>query len=81
MRDNIIIHGIHETNKETYQSTELLVKTLLKESPKMDECEVEAIHFSRAHRIGNAEASRQKHRPIDTKIKISIMERGKELWQ
>ncbi|CAK6975948.1 uncharacterized protein LOC119127540 [Scomber scombrus] len=84
MRDNIIIHGLPETNKEIYQSTEQLVKSFMKENLKMDEHEVEAIHFSRAHRIGHADASRQKSRPnvakvLDTKMKMSIMRRGKEL--
>ncbi|CAJ1055550.1 uncharacterized protein LOC119127540 [Xyrichtys novacula] len=84
MRDNIIIHGLPETQKETYQSTEQLVKTFMKSTLKMEEREVDAIRFSRVHRVGQAESSRQKSRPIvakvvDTKMKISIMGRGKEL--
>lgn len=47
MRNNIIIHGLPETNKETYQSTEQLVKSFMKENLKMDKREVEAIHFSK----------------------------------
>ena len=35
--DNIIIHGLPEINKETYQSTEQLVKSFMKENLKMDE--------------------------------------------
>lgn len=58
MRDNIIIHGLPETNKETYQSTEQLVKSFMRDNLKMDEREVEAIRFSRVHRIGQVEASR-----------------------
>ncbi len=84
MRDNIIIHGLPETNKETYQSTEQLVKSFMKDSLKMEEREVDALRFSRVHRVGQAEASRQKSCPIvakvvDTKMKMSIMGRGKEL--
>lgn len=60
------------------------MKSLMKENLKMDKREVKAIHFSRAHHIGHAHASRQKSRPIvaevlDTKMKMSIMRRGKEL--
>lgn len=78
MRDNIIIHGLPETNKETYQTMEQLVKSFMKDNLKMDDHEVEA------HRLRQAEASRWRSRPIvvkvvDSKIKMSIMERGKEL--
>ncbi|KAM3591288.1 uncharacterized protein V6R79_026160 [Siganus canaliculatus] len=84
MRDNIIIHGLPETQKETYQSTEQLVKSFMKNSLKMEKREVDTHRFSRIHRIGHAEYLRQKGRPIvakvlDTKMKMFIMGRRKEL--
>ncbi|KAK7896391.1 hypothetical protein WMY93_021716 [Mugilogobius chulae] len=43
MRDNIIIHGIPEENKETYQVTEQLVKKFMTDQLKMDQPTVQIL--------------------------------------
>ncbi|CAK6984734.1 uncharacterized protein LOC119127540, partial [Scomber scombrus] len=80
------VNNLKELQKNDKMSNDILEMQCrsMRENLKMDEREVEAIHFSRAHRIGHANASRQKSRPIvakvhDTKMKMSIMRRGKEL--
>ncbi|KAJ8362218.1 hypothetical protein AAFF_G00388660 [Aldrovandia affinis] len=84
MRDNIIIHGVPEQGKETYQQSEEVAKSFLKDELKMWPSEAEAIRFSIVHRLGRAKAGLQPPRPIvaktvDLKMKSSIMAKGREL--
>lgn len=84
MRDNIIIHGVHETAKETYQITEQLVKNFMTEQLKMEQSVVQNIQLARAHRIGKLKEAKDKPRPIVAKLavakdKSTIMARGREL--
>ena len=84
MRDHIIIHGVHETAKETYQVTEQLVKKFMTEQLKMDQSVVQNIQLARVHRIGKPKGAKDKHRPIVAKLAVSkdkstIMARGREL--
>ncbi len=84
MRDNVIIHGIPEKGKETYMETEQLVKSFLKDSFQLEEKEVDAIHFSRAHCIGQSRHGMLRPRPVvakltDSKAKLVIMGKGKRL--
>ena len=84
MRDNIIVHGLAEVKNETHQKSEELLKTFLSGNLKMDVNEVEAVHFSRVHRLGKAKADQQRPRPIvaktiDSKMKYAVMSKGGEL--
>ncbi|CAL9707674.1 unnamed protein product [Knipowitschia caucasica] len=84
MRDNIIIHGVHEIVKEAYQVTEQLVKKFMTEQLKMEQTVVQNIQFARAHRIGKPKGAKDKPRPIVAKLAVSkdkstIMARGREL--
>lgn len=86
MRDNIIIHWL-PWNKQRDLPVHKATggNSFMKDSLKMEERKVDAVHFSRVHLIRQAKASRQKSRPIaakviDTKMKKSIMGRGNELW-
>ncbi|CAL9685162.1 unnamed protein product [Knipowitschia caucasica] len=84
MRDNIILHGIPEENKETYQISEQLVKKFMKEQLNMDQRVVQDIQVARAHRVGKPRGASERPRPIVTKLvapkdKSTIMARGQEL--
>lgn len=84
MRDNIIIHGIPGTKNETHLQSGGLVKSFLADDLKLKPEEVQAIHFSRVHRIGKARPDQKQPRPIvakvlDSKMKTTMMSRGKEL--
>lgn len=55
MRVSIIIYGIPETSKETYQTSEQLVKSFMKDNLKMGERELETIRTpfeNTPHRAG-----------------------------
>ena len=84
MRDNIIVHGLPESNNETHQKSEELVKSFLLDNLKMKPEEAEAIRFSRVHRLGKPKADQGRPRPIvakltDSKMKSAVMSKGKEL--
>uniref|UniRef100_A0AAV2MNX9 Uncharacterized protein n=1 Tax=Knipowitschia caucasica TaxID=637954 RepID=A0AAV2MNX9_KNICA len=63
MRDNFIIHGLPEQQKETYQDTEQLVKSCLKIHLKMDST-VKEIQLARAHRLGQWRGKTPRGRPF-----------------
>lgn len=82
MRNNIVIMGLNEEEKETYLGTENLVKTFLIQNLKMSDEQVKGISIERAHRFGRKIP--QKSRPIvaklfDHKMKMAILQRGREL--
>lgn len=84
MRDNFIIHGLPEQQKETYQMSEKLVKSFLKTNLKMEESVVQHIQLARAHRLGQLREGASRSRPIvakllDPRYKPVIMGRTKEL--
>ena len=78
MRDNIIFHGITEMKNEAHHQPEELVKTFLMDNLEMNAEEVEAIRFSRVHRLGKPKVKQQRPRPIvakvaDSKMKSTVM--------
>lgn len=84
MRDNFIVHGLPETPHETYQKSEDLIKVFMSTNLKMHPDEIEAIHFSRVHRLGRPRDDQHRPRPIvakttDSKMKYVIMSKGGEL--
>ncbi|KAK7907389.1 hypothetical protein WMY93_016001 [Mugilogobius chulae] len=84
MRDNFIIHGLPEQQKETYQTTDKLVKSFFKTNLKMDDDLVQQIHLARAHRLGQQNDKSPRCRPIVAKLldprhKATIMGKAKEL--
>ncbi|CAL9687714.1 unnamed protein product [Knipowitschia caucasica] len=84
MRDNIIIHGLPEQQKETYQTTEKIVMSFLTNNLKMEEGEARRIQVARAHRLGREREGDSRGRPIVAKLldprhKTTIMGRAKEL--
>uniref|UniRef100_A0AAV2M387 Uncharacterized protein n=1 Tax=Knipowitschia caucasica TaxID=637954 RepID=A0AAV2M387_KNICA len=84
MRDNIIIHGLPEEPKETYQTTENIVKSFLKSNLKLEDSAIRHIQFARAHRLGPQREGESRSRPIVAKLldprhKSMIMGNAKQL--
>ncbi|KAK7877018.1 hypothetical protein WMY93_032275 [Mugilogobius chulae] len=87
MRDNFIIHGLPEQQKESYEITDNLVKHFFKTNLKMEDNVVQQIHLARAHRLGRPVQQREgtpRGRPIVAKLldprhKAIIMGKAREL--
>lgn len=80
-RNNIIINGIPETKRETWDDTEAKVRKLLAEKLEMDEKKIEV---ERAHRTGPPAPPEGRHRPIVVKFlkwkdKAAVMARARKL--
>lgn len=84
MRDNFILHGLPEQQRETYQTTEQLVKNFFKSQLKLEDGEVQRIQLARTHRLGHRREGATRSRPIVAKLldprhKTVIMGKAKEL--
>lgn len=70
MRDNLLIMGIEENVKETYETSEALVRTFMQERLEIPEEEVKKIQLERVHRLGQRK-EQGKPRPLVAKFTSS----------
>lgn len=83
MRNNIVIWGIKEEEKEDYIATENLVKEFMKNDLQMPEEQIGKAVIERAHRLGRTK-EQGKSRAIvvnfqNYKAKANVMGQGKKL--
>lgn len=82
MRNNMVLMGLKEDNKESYTETENKVKRFMKEELNMMSEQVTEVRFERVHCFGKQTMG--KPRPIVAKFthyktKVAVLERGREL--
>ncbi|CAL8269707.1 unnamed protein product [Arctogadus glacialis] len=72
MRNNIVISGLEEDEKEDSTITEQKVKTFLKVSLKMPAADLAVMDFQRAHRFGKEKRKeKQKVKLVVDKLYVN----------